>query len=116
MHYSHALASSTRDCLDEDGVLHGGGLLEKMLRVLVLSVVAGDHRNSCLGHDVLGLTLAPHRGDGRGRGTDEGDSVLHTLLRKQGIFGKEAEARVECLAVGIPGDMEDPVLVEVGFG
>jgi hypothetical protein len=87
-----------------------------MLGILIIPVISGHYRYVCSRHDLLRLALASHRSYGLGRRTDELYSVLNALLSEEGVFGEEAEPRMQCFAVGILGDFEDLLLVEVGLG
>ena len=110
---SHALASSAGNCLDQHRILHLVGLLEEIIGILFLAVVARHNWNVGSRHDLLGFALAAHRGDGRRRRPDELYPILDALLRKPSILRQEAKSRMQGLAIGVLGDLQDLASIEV---
>ncbi len=104
------------DDFDEHGISHSVGLLEEVLRVLVLAVVTGNNRDVGGSHDLLGLTFAAHGDDGGRRGTDELYVISDALLSKTCILRQKSKARVEGFAVGVLDNLENLIAVEIGLG
>lgn len=96
---SHSFATTSRDSLDQDWILHFIGLFEEILRSLIISVISGNNRYIGVSHDFLGFTLATHGSDSRWRRTDEFYSILHAFLSKSSVFGQESEARMQPFTV-----------------
>jgi hypothetical protein len=67
-------------------------------------------------HDPPGLDLAPHRLDGLGVRADPGQASLGDGPREEGTLGQEPVARVHGLGAAPPGDLDEPLYLEVALG
>lgn len=76
---AHALATTTKRCLDDDGEADLLRFAEQELRILVVSVVTRDYGHLSVAHDELRFTLGPHRVDRLGRWPNENLKNHHNL-------------------------------------
>ena len=76
---------------------------------------AGDHWNPKSGHRGLGGDLVAHRGDGRGRRTDEYQSGTRQCGGEIGVLRKESVAGVHRLRPGTQGGVDHGLDVEVAL-
>ena len=91
---AHSLAAAASDGLDQHGVADLCRAFSEECRVLVFAHIAGGDGNARFGHQFLGCVLQPHRGNaGRVWPDPDQPSVDHGL-RKLGVFGQEAIARM----------------------
>ena len=86
----HALAAAARDRLHQHGKADSAGVGEKLRIVLILAVVAGDHRHAGRLHRALGRILQAHCADRGGRRPDEDHSRGVACLDEPGVLGQES--------------------------
>ena len=66
--------------------------------LLVITMVAPDHRDIGINHNLLARRLDAHVSNGSGRRPNKDDPLLLALFSKLDILGQEAVARVNCLS------------------
>ena len=113
---AHALAATAGDRLDQHRIADLFGLRGQKIRVLVVAVIAGDHRHFRLFHQGLGGVLQAHGADRRWRRADEYDAGLFAGLGKGGVFRQETVARMDGASARTPGGVEDRVHAQIAFG
>ena len=108
----HADAAAAAAGLDDQRVADlGRGAFEVVVGEVALG--AGDEREAPLAHRGAGLVLVAHQVDVVAAGPDEGDAALLAGAGEVGVLGEQAVARVDGVAAGGFGGVEDGVDVEV---
>ena len=79
-------------------------------------VAAGQNRRAACGGEGAGAGLVAEQREGGGRGADEGDAGLFAGAGEVGVFGEEAVAGVDGVALVLAGALNDLGDVEVGGG
>mmetsp|Transcript_24837 Transcript_24837/g.80003 ORF Transcript_24837/g.80003 Transcript_24837/m.80003 type:complete len:494 (-) Transcript_24837:45-1526(-) len=111
--HTHALATTTHDCLEHDRVADALCLHTKCLEGLIVSVVAGSDGHSCALHDGLGCALGSHVENRLRRGANEGDALLIAQGGELGILGQKPVARVDCLRASALAHVQNAVHEQV---
>eukprot|EP00123_Amoebidium_parasiticum_P012634 comp21488_c1_seq1/m.29767 comp21488_c1_seq1/g.29767 ORF comp21488_c1_seq1/g.29767 comp21488_c1_seq1/m.29767 type:complete len:443 (+) comp21488_c1_seq1:791-2119(+) len=115
VHHPHALATATKNGLDQNGITDLVCRLGQQAGVLVVSVVALDDRHIGGNHDLLALALGAHIPDGRGGGPNENDVVFLAGIGKMGVLGKETIAGVDGLCTRLLGHLENDVTPQIAL-
>ena len=98
---AHALATATRDGLDQHGIADGVGFGFEPLDRLVFPLVARRHRYTRRAHQLLGGILQTHRLDARWLGADPDQPRIDHRLCKGSVLGQETIARVDRVRAGL---------------
>jgi len=106
-------ASSALHRLQDDGESDGLRQLEGVVGVLYLRLHAGHDGRARQTHEAPGDALVAHEADGVRRGADEDDARLRAALGEGLVLGEEAIARMNGLDLGLFGDGQDSVHVQI---
>ncbi len=84
--------------------------------MLVIPVIAGNHRHARLLHERLGCVFQAHRLDGAGGRADKYQPRFLTSLREAGILREKTIARVNRLSAGTRASIENGLDAKIAFG
>ena len=111
----HTLAPAPGGSLDQQWKpkLTGGGREYRIVLVVVL--IAGNHRRARRRHQALGLHLGTHGADGGARGADEGDPRIRARLGEVRVLGQETIAWVDRIGGVLARDADHLVDAQIGL-
>ena len=113
---AHAASAAAGDGLDHHWA--AAQLVEESARAVEVDgvVAAGEDRRAAGGGEGAGAGFVAEQGERGGGGADEGDAGLFAGAGEVGVFGEEAVAGVDGVAVVLAGALDDLGDVEVGGG
>ena len=110
---AHAFAAAAGAGLDQQRRANGDGLLQQVLRVLVVAVIAGHARHTRARRNAFGFDLRAHALDDFGARADPFDAVFGATPHQLRALGQEAITRMNRTGAAGDGRLHDGLGIEV---